>query len=301
VIAIFGPTGVGKTAIAAELAQLLRADNREPVAVSADAIQVYHGLEVISGTPSSQQLEALEHRLIGVIPLEREFSVGEYAQLAHAEIDDLIDQGKTPIVVGGTGLYLRAALTELDLRPPPPAALRDEIEQQLAQVGSKGLHAQLSEQTGASVHPNDSKRIVRSLELERMGEQPHATSDQLWSNQLRRPTALFGFVADKQQLAERIEVRVDGMLDDGAVGEVESAIDLGISKTARKALGLKELAAYAAGDVERPEAVAEIKRRHLAYAKRQLTWMRKLAGVEVIDRTDLDDRAAARLVFDALP
>src|ERR1700730_7184176 len=125
VIALFGPTGVGKTAVAVALADLIRAQGEDPVAVSADALQVYAGLETLTGVASPGERAALEHRLISFLPLDATFSVGQYARLAHAEIDDLLAAGRRPIVVGGTGLYLRAALTELDLRPAPPEGLRE--------------------------------------------------------------------------------------------------------------------------------------------------------------------------------
>src|SRR6185312_15118132 len=119
IVALFGPTGVGKTAIAVALADTLRDRGERPVAVSADALQVYVGLEALTGVATAQERAALEHRLISFVPVDATFSVGEYAALAHAEIDGLLASGRRPIVVGGTGLYLRAALADLDLRPAP--------------------------------------------------------------------------------------------------------------------------------------------------------------------------------------
>ena len=118
VLALFGPTAVGKTGVAIALAERLRERGEDPVAVNCDSIQVYRGLEILSGAASGDERERLEHRLLGVRPGHEEFSAGRFAELAHAEIDGLLDQGRRPIVVGGTGLYLRAALSELDLRPP---------------------------------------------------------------------------------------------------------------------------------------------------------------------------------------
>ena len=120
VLAIFGPTGVGKTALAVAVAQRLRARGERPVAVSADALQVYQGLETLTGVPSLAERAGLEHRLVSILPVDARFSVGEYSELAHAEIDGLLAQGASPIVVGGTGLYLRAALAELACAPPRP-------------------------------------------------------------------------------------------------------------------------------------------------------------------------------------
>ncbi len=144
VIALFGPTGVGKTAVALALAQRLRAAGEEPVAVSADALQVYRGLEVLTGAPTHTERARLEHRMVSFLPVDARFSAGEYAELVHAEIDGLLAAGRRPIVVGGTGLYLRAALAELDLRPPVDAALRERRRADLEERGAPALHAELA-------------------------------------------------------------------------------------------------------------------------------------------------------------
>ena len=283
-IAIFGPTGVGKTEIAVELADLLRGRGEDPVAVSADAIAVYEGLDVLAAKPATDRLE---HRLVSCVPIEEEFSAGRFAGLAHREIDQLLAAGRTPIVVGGTGLYLRAALTDLDLRPPVEPDLRAGLERELAEVGPATLHGRLSPETAAAVHPHDRKRIVRALELEQTGTAPHPASAQLWSEELRRPTALFGITMDREALAGRIESRVREMLAGGAVEEVERALERGASRTARKALGFAEIAAHLAGEATLEQVRERIERGHRAYVRRQLTWMRKLAGVETIDRTGM--------------
>jgi tRNA dimethylallyltransferase len=292
-IALLGPTGVGKTEIAIELGRLLRARGEDPVAVSADAIAVYEGLDVLAAKPDTDELE---HRLVSCVPVDEEFSVGRFAELAHAEIDTLLAEGRTPIVVGGTGLYLRAALTELDLRPPAEPNLREGLERELAEVGPAALHGRLSPATAATVHPNDRKRIVRALELELGGTPPHAESEQLWSEELRRPAALFGIVMEREALAARIESRAGEMLAHGAIEEVERALERGASRTARKALGFKEIEAHLAGEASLEEVRARIERGHRAYVRRQLTWMRKLSGVEIIDRTDLSAREVAERI-----
>ena len=124
VLAIFGPTGIGKTAVAVAVADLLRQQGEDAVAVSCDAIQVYRGLETLSGAASPEERSRLEHRLVGFVEVSGEFSAGQFASLAHAEIDQLLAEGRWPIVVGGTGLYLRAALADLELRPPVPPIAR---------------------------------------------------------------------------------------------------------------------------------------------------------------------------------
>jgi tRNA dimethylallyltransferase len=304
-VAIFGPTAVGKTEIAIELADLLaqrdgsQGDER-PVAVSADAFQVYEGLDVLTAKPTAEQAARLEHRLVSFVPVNETFSVAQFAERAHAEIDALTEQGGRPLVVGGTGLYLRAALTDLDLKPPPDPALREQIEQELVELGLKALHSQLPSDTAGAVHPSDRKRIVRALELERMGEELYTTSDQLWSENLRRPAVLFGLVMDRDKLAERISDRVDDMLAGGLVEEVELAVERGASKTARKAIGFKEAQGVLGGELSLDEAAEQIKRRHRQYVRRQLTWMRKLPGMELIDRTAVSAAGAAAAMLHRL-
>jgi tRNA dimethylallyltransferase len=292
VLAIFGPTGIGKTALAFALADRLRARGERPVAVSADALQVYQGLETLTGVPTPRERRRLEHRLVSILPVDARFSVGEYAELAHAEIDRLLAQGAQPIVVGGTGLYLRAALADLDLRPAPPEEVRARWEAELERIGAPALHAELARRApwaAEAIDPRDRTRIVRSLELLELGElEPPAGPNQLWTATTRHPTRLIGLVMDRAQLYERIDARVDAMVAAGAADEVRAANAAGASETARKALGFDELLA---GDVE------AMKRRTRNLAKRQLTWMRKLAGVEVVDVSDREpDEVAAELL-----
>jgi tRNA dimethylallyltransferase len=284
VLAIFGPTAVGKTGVAVEVGRMLRERGEDPVAVSCDAIQVYRGLEVLSGAPSEKERSALEHRMLGIVPVDGEFSAGRFANLAHAEIDSLLADGRRPIVVGGTGLYMRAALSELELRPPVPNAVRAEVEAEVERRGPEALHAELSPELASGVHPHDRKRIARLTELSRLGIAPHADAERLWSEALRVPTVLVGLTIDRDELRARIGSRVDAMVRSGAIAEVRAADQAGASRTARSAIGFTELLA---GDV------AEMKRAQWRFARRQLTWMRRMEGVTQIDRTGRDDTSVA--------
>ncbi|HEU4392548.1 MAG TPA: isopentenyl transferase family protein [Solirubrobacterales bacterium] len=235
VIAIFGPTGVGKTGVAIELAELLRDRGEDPVAVNCDALQVYADLGVLTGAATAAEQERLEHRLLGFVPVSEDFSVGDYMPLAHAEVDRALAAGRTPIVVGGTGLYLRAALAELSLQKVPPGAEDSE----------------------------------------------------LWSPETRHPTTIFGLDMDRAQLYERIDARVEAIVAAGALEEVKRAEALGPGRTARKALGFDELLA---GDLD------AMKQRSRNYARRQLTWMRKLPNLRTIDRGGMSDAQGARAI-----
>ena len=292
IIALFGPTGVGKTDVALALADRLRLRGERPVAVSADALQVYRGLELLTGVASAADQRRLEHRLVSFVPVDARFSAGEYAKLAHAEIDDLLGQGATPIVVGGTGLYLRAALAELDLRPAPPPELRARWTAELEARGAEQLHLDLRERApwaAERIDPRDRSRIIRAHELLDLGQlEPPIEDNQLWTADTRHPTRLVGLVRDREDLYERIERRVDAMVAAGAQEEVRRAHAKGASETARKALGFEELLA---GDVD------AMKRRTRNYAKRQLTWLRKLPGIELVSLSGRhpDDVAATLL------
>lgn len=280
VIAIFGPTGIGKTAVAVALAARLRAAGEDPVAISADALQVYDGLELLTGVASAAEQARLEHRLVSFLPVDATFSVGQYAALAHAEIDGALAGGRRPIVVGGTGLYLRAALTELALKPPPLEGVREKWSRELEARGAAALHAELARRApwaAEGIDPNDRQRVVRALELLDAGElEPPEGPSQLWTDEVRHPTLLAGLTMERAALYARIDARVEEMIAAGAREQVLRAHAAGASETARKALGFDELLT---GDV------AAMQRRTRNYARRQLTWMRKLASVQTIDVT----------------
>jgi tRNA dimethylallyltransferase len=292
VIALFGPTGVGKTAVAIALAELLRERGEDPLAVSADALQVYRGLELLTGAASAAEQERLEHRLVSDVGPKDTFSAGQFAARARGEIDAALAAGRRPLVVGGTGLYLQAALTDLELRPPPDPDVRGRIERRVAQSGAPGVHAELARRApsvAAGIDPRDRTRVVRALELLEMGEEPPpaGSESRLWTARLRHPTLLCGLVMERAALYERIDARVDEMVAAGAAEQVRAADAAGASRTVRSALGFEELLR---GDVE------ATKRRTRNYAKRQLTWMRRLADVHRIDLTDLGPEAAARQI-----
>ncbi len=239
VLAIFGPTGVGKTGVAIELAELLRERGEDPVAISCDALQVYEGLSVLTGVATAEEQARLEHKLVGFVPVTERFNVGDYMPLAHTEIDAALAAGRRPIVVGGTGLYLRAALAQLSLVKAPP----------------------------------------------------ESEDSELWSPETRHPTAIFGLSMDREQLYERIDARTEAIFAGGAREEVERAEALGPSRTARVALGFEEVLG---GDL------AMMQQRSRNYARRQLTWMRKIPNLNWIDRGMSDGGEIAGTICEQL-
>lgn len=291
VIAIFGPTGIGKTAIAIALAELLRERGEDPVAVSVDSMQVYRELPVITGAPTAAESTRLEHRLVGAVSVADAYDVATHAAAAHREIDELRAEGRRPIVVGGTGLYLRAALTELDLVPPPDPEIRERLMTELAQDGPEELHARLAElepDVAAGIDPSNPRRTIRALEaLEQGRSTADRAENRLWTAETRVPTDLFALVMDRERLYARIEARIDEMIEFGAESEVRAAQPLA-GRTARQALGFDELLA---GDVD------ALKTNTRRYAKRQLTWLRKLAGANVIDVTGESAESAAETII----
>src|SRR5918912_3740073 len=197
VLAIFGPTASGKSAVAEALAGRIPAE-----LVSADAMQAYRGLPILTNRSSAAA------RLVAIWPLDHEGSVGEYAALAHAAIDEILAAGRTPVVVGGTGLYLRAALAEL--RVPARSNERGRWEAFYESAGGEAAHerlASLDPAAAARVHPNDRRRVVRALELAAAGESLAPDEDRLWGGETRHPTIVFGLEVRREELERRIEAR----------------------------------------------------------------------------------------------
>lgn len=294
VLAIFGPTAIGKTAIAIAVAEQLRARGEDPVAVSVDSMQVYRELPILTGVADAEQRGQLEHRLIGHVSVADKYDVAKHAKFAHREIDELRADGRRPIVVGGTGLYLRAALTELDLLPPPQAGTRERLEAEFAQDGQEAMYTRLVNEApdvAATIEPNDPRRTLRALEaLEQGALSTDREANRLWTDETRVPTKLFALVMDRQQLYDQINSRVDEMVEMGAASEVRGAEPLA-GRTARQALGFEELLS---DDIE------SMKTNTRRYAKRQLTWLNKLAGAERIDVTGRDaGNVAAEIVASA--
>jgi tRNA dimethylallyltransferase len=266
-LAIFGPTASGKTAVAEALTERIPAE-----VVSADSMQVYRGLPILTAQPERPT------RLVGVWDLDHEASVGEYQQLAHDAIDEVLAAGRTPIVVGGTGLYLRAALADLELPPAPDPGARERWESVYDETGAERAHALLAErdpQAAAAVHPNDRRRVVRALELAEAGSSLRPERDRLWTDETRHPTLIFGLDMPKQELERRIEARARAMFARGVRAEAERALAGPVSDTARYAHGLADLAEHA-DDEAALEALVARTRRYAAYQRK---WMRRIPGL----------------------
>jgi len=283
VVALYGPTATGKTAVAGLLAERLDGE-----VVSADSAALYAGIPVLTAAPPYPA------RLVGVASLGQEISVGEYATLAHAAVDEILEAGRTPIVAGGTGLYLRAALVELGLPPAPEPGARERWAGLYDEVGPEGAHELLAGRDPAAagrVHPNDRRRVVRALELAEVGASLAPAEDRLWSASFRRPTLLIGLDLSPETLDERIEARVHAMLEQGAAEEARAAWAVGLSATARKILGLEELATLPA--CEAAEAIVTATRRLARYQRK---WLRRLPVAATLDADRPPERVADEIV-----
>ena len=256
------------------VAELLRERGEDPVAVNCDAIQVYRGLEVLSGAAERRRARAASSTACSASSTVREeFSAGRFAELAHAEIDALLEAGRRPIVVGGTGLYLRAALAELDLRPPVPAQIRAEVEREIEERGPQALHAELDPRRRRR-RPPQRPQADRPLDRAAARRDRPAALERAASSgprDLRHPTLLVGLDVDRAELDRRIDERVDAMAAAGAAEEARGA-DRG-RRLAHRPRGARLRGSSLAGDVE------AVKAAHRRYARRQLTWMRRMEGV----------------------
>ena len=270
VVAVFGPTASGKNAVAEAVAGRLGTE-----VVSADAMQVYRGLPILTNQPPTPT------RLVGIRALDEEMSVGAFGELAHGEIDALVDDRGAAVVCGGTGLYLRAALAELDI----PPAVHPETRARVAREVDHDRHAahlrlgHLDPAAAAAVHPHDRKRLVRALELAEEGASLVANQDRLWAGATRRPTVIVGLEVAPDVLERRIRERTETMFERGVVDEVRAALSGPVSRTAEKTLGLTEIAELG------PDALEPIVARTRRYAAYQRKWMRRIPDLVLLDGT----------------
>jgi tRNA dimethylallyltransferase len=268
VLALFGPTASGKTAIGGLLRQFLGAE-----VIAADSASVYAGLPVLTAAPPYPT------RLVGVAPLTELMSVGAYQQLAHAAIDDVLGAGRLPLVIGGTGLYLRAALAELGLPPTSDRrAFWEEEYERLGGVAAHGLLLDRDPSAAARIHANDRKRVVRALELAEAGTSLAPVDDRLWTDDTRLPTTIVALDLPLEELDRRIEERTRSMVDQGVVEEARTAWAARPSATAAKVLGLEQFAT-----LPRDEALAHVMQATRRLARYQRKWLRRMPGVVTLD------------------
>lgn len=295
VIAIVGPTAVGKTAIGIELASLIGGE-----IVSADSMAVYKGMDVGTAKPTLQERKRAIFHLVDVADPARGFSVGEFQELAHRAIDDILERNPPAIVVGGSGLYVKAAIDGLGQAiPPEDPAVRRRLFDEARRLGKESVHARLASvdpKSAARIHPNNLKRVIRALEIWEITGVP--ASNLFEADAVRLPrykgAMFFGLTMERQALYARIEQRVDSMIEAGLVEEVRGLLGRGIDPVlpSMQGLGYKEIAEHLRGRCGLEEAVALLKKNTRRFAKRQYTWFHADPRVTWID---IDGKTAAEV------
>ena len=278
VIAVFGPTASGKTAVAEAIADRLGTD-----VVSCDALQVYRGMPILTNQPSRPTA------LVAIRRLSEQMSVGAYATLAHTAIDERVARSGTAVVSGGTGLYLRAALADLAVPPPPGIGVRERLAAEIEAdpVAAHDRLEGLDPRSAGAVHVNDTRRLVRALELAEAGDSLVPEDDRLWASGTRHPTMIVGIDVPADDLERRIVARTATMFAQGVVEEVRAALEAGVSPTAAKALGLAEIATLP--EAEARERIVIRTRRYAAYQRK---WMRRIPGLVSVDGTRSPEEVA---------
>lgn len=283
-----GPTATGKTAVGIELARKLDGE-----IISADSMAVYKGMDIGTAKPTPEERAEAVFHLIDVTSPDEDFSVAEFKRLAEESIADIVRRGKQPILVGGTGLYIRAVTRGLNIPSAAPnRELRERLKAEASEIGNEALLERLraiDPETASRLHPNDLKRIIRALEVHALTGFPishfHATAG---TTEVAYHVRLFGLTMSRPALYQNIERRVDEQIQSGFVEEVRGLLDNGYSPDlpALKGLGYKQIAGYLVGEYDLRTAVDLLKRDTRRFAKRQFTWFRAEPGIHWIDVED---------------
>jgi len=291
-IFIVGPTAVGKSETGLCLAKRINGE-----IICCDAMQVYREIAVASDKPSAQIRALVVHHLVDILSVTEDFNVARYRKLAVSAIRDVQKRDKTPLIVGGSGMYMSVLLDGIFEGTGAEENLREEISQQLDHKGSAALHERLKildPQAAAKIHPHDPQRIIRALEVVLLTGQPISSLQQnregLWG---KIPIKIFALNRPREELYQRVEARVEGMFAKGLVEEIKRVAGLPLSLTARKIIGIPEVMGYLKGehDLERAKYLMKLHTRH--YVKRQLTWFRRDKRLTWIDIAP--DQSAAQV------
>ena len=278
ILALVGPTGIGKSELAVALARLIPSE-----IVVVDSMQVYRGMDRGTGKPDVSIQQGIPHHGLDLIEPEEEFDVARFRAIAVPVIEAIQARGHLPVLVGGSGLYFRALVDGLCQAPKKDPFLRESLLQEGRQKGAPVLHARLKQQdpaTAARVHPNDLRRIVRALEVFVVSGRPLS----FWQEETTQPfpgeKRLIGLTCDRAVLYQRIERRIDRWLKEGWLEEAKALTQRALSHTAREALGYRELFSFLEGNADWESTVVLIKKNTRRYAKRQLAWFRADPRIE---------------------
>lgn len=284
-LVIVGPTAVGKTAIAIQLAQRLNGE-----IISADSMQVYRGMDIGTAKPTLEEQAGVPHHMIDIVDPGEAFTVADFQKMAREKIDEVSARGRLPILAGGTGLYVRAVIDPYNFIPADTDwNLRARLRQQAREAGLESLYKWLSGVdpiAAQRIHPNDERRIIRALEVYQTTGHPLSFWEQHTDQSPRYDLLMVGLHRPRAELYERINRRVDLMLEQGLLEEASKLLEQGLDEKfiARQAIGYKEFFAYLRGEESLEEATEKLKQGTRRYAKRQLTWFRadrRIQWVEV--------------------
>ncbi len=291
IICIAGPTASGKTALAVALAKELDGE-----VVSCDSMQVYRRMNIGTAKPTLEEMENIPHHMLDVAEPEEDFSVSRYCQLATPIVDDILARGKRAIIAGGTGLYMDSLMKGNDFAPYPATGMREKLETQADREGMEVMLALLQSidpDSAARLHLKDRKRILRALEVYyETGETITAHNQKTQALPPRYQPLWLGLDFEpRQALYDRIDRRVDIMLEQGLVEEIQALLASGIPKscTAMQAIGYKEFVAALEGSISIAEAAAQVQQASRHYAKRQLTWFRRNSQMHWLTRNPGED------------
>ena len=290
ILAVVGPTAVGKTEYAIQLALRLNGE-----IVSCDSMQLYKYMDIGSAKPTPKELAMVKHYLVDEIDPREPFSVAQYQKRARAAIDQIYDKGKLPVISGGTGLYLNSLLYEMDFSAPPRQDdYRKKLEKMAEEQGKESVYLLLQEkdpQAASRIHPNNTKKIIRALEaVEMNGTGIRPFSEAAVPVKDYRPF-LIGLTRDRQELYDRINRRVDILMEQGLLDEVKGLLDMGLTEEAisMKGIGYKELIAFINGEYDLKTAIEKIQQNTRNYAKRQLTWFRRYDKIKWFNLSGYED------------
>lgn len=298
IIVIVGPTAVGKTDLSIALAERLGTE-----IISADSVQIYKGLNIGSAKPTIEEMKGIPHHLIDCVPANEPFSVSDYALHAKAEIEKLFERGKIPIIVGGTGLYVNSLLYDMNFGDScADEVFRAEMEALAESEGNIAVHAKLAQvdpEAAERIHCNNLKRVIRALEINHVTGKPFAnfaTAPKLTKDY---EVLLIGLTRSRENLYERINLRVELMIKSGLVEEVKNLYNLGINDSCQsmQGIGYKEVLAYLMGRYSYDEMINVIQQGSRNYAKRQMTWFKRYENIRWIDLEKTDIHTALQEIL----
>lgn len=299
IVALAGPTAVGKTEFAIKLAEELDGE-----IISCDSMQLYKYMDIGSAKPTPEEMRRARHHLVDIIDPREDFSVAQYQKLAKDAISDILSRGRLPIISGGTGLYLNSLLYDMDFSSSPgDFTYRRELEALAEEKGSGYLHSMLAEQderAASLIHPNNTKKIIRALERLKKGEESVRQFSDIRTETSDYDVILIGLTRNRDQLYDRINKRVDVLVEQGLFQEVQKLAALGLTadNISMKGIGYKEIFAYLDGRYTMEDAIDKIKKNTRHYAKKQLTWFRRYGKMKWCNISDFDsDEDAAEEVI----